>query len=201
MPGMRGHDMVIGSRKQNREVLVVVVGSNRRRKSRRRTIGRTAQAHRLARRRHRPRILHGKAAPHHHEHVRRHSRNHSGAEAAAAAYCVQRPTRTMVDHELDELKREFLAEAEEKVREMATALAAGRDPEALERVGYLAHQLKGSGGSYGYQRISADAAEIEKTVESVNDGGLDSGAQKKIQEHVGNLRAEIESRVRELGAA
>ena len=32
---------------------------------------------------------------------------------------------------------------------------------------YLAHQLKGSGGSYGFQRISTDAAELEKAVEVV----------------------------------
>lgn len=107
----------------------------------------------------------------------------------------------MVDHELDELKREFLVEAEEKVREMQTALASGRNPESLERLGYLAHQLKGSGGSYGYQRISADAAEIEKAVESVDGSELNSTAEKKIQEHVGNLQSEIETRVRELGAA
>ncbi len=106
----------------------------------------------------------------------------------------------MVDPELDELKREFLAEAEEKVREMQTALEAGRAPDALQRLGYLAHQLKGSGGSYGYQRISADAAEIEKTVDSVSNGGLDTSAAQKIARHVGNLRAEIQSRVAELSA-
>ena len=104
----------------------------------------------------------------------------------------------MVDHELDELKREFLAEAEEKVREMQTALTSGHNPASLERLGYLAHQLKGSGGSYGYQRISADAAEIEKAVESVDGSGLDSTAEKKVQEHIGNLQTEIETRVREL---
>jgi HPt (histidine-containing phosphotransfer) domain-containing protein len=120
-------------------------------------------------------------------------------EALAAAYCVQLNRGTqMVDHELDELKREFLAEAKEKVREMQTALTSGHNPASLERLGYLAHQLKGSGGSYGYQRISADAAEIEKAVESVDDSGLDSTAEKKIQEHVGNLQTEIETRVREL---
>ena len=107
----------------------------------------------------------------------------------------------MVDQELDELKREFLAEAEEKVREMQSALSAARDRDALQRLGYLAHQLKGSGGSYGYQRISADAAEIEKAVESVEDKGLDANAEQKIQQHVVSLRAEIENRVRELGAA
>ena len=102
----------------------------------------------------------------------------------------------MVDHELDELKREFLAEAEEKVREMQTALTGRANGDALQRVGYLAHQLKGSGGSYGYQRISADAAEIEKAVEAVGGDGLDSKRQQQIQQHVDNLRSEIESRVR-----
>lgn len=106
----------------------------------------------------------------------------------------------MVDPELDELKREFLAEAGEKVREMQTALEAGHTPASLKRLGYLAHQLKGSGGSYGYQRISADAAEIEKTVESITGAGLDTSAAQKIRQHVGNLRTEIQTRVAELGA-
>jgi HPt (histidine-containing phosphotransfer) domain-containing protein len=106
----------------------------------------------------------------------------------------------MVDHELDELKREFLAEAEEKVREMKSALEGARKRESLDRLGYLAHQLKGSGGSYGYQRISADAAEIEKAVESANDGALDAGAEKKIHEYVVSIQAEIDRRARELGS-
>ena len=71
----------------------------------------------------------------------------------------------MIDHELDELKREFLAEAEVKIREMQEALDRERSSESLQRLAYLAHQLKGSGGSYGYERISADAAELEKAVD------------------------------------
>lgn len=104
----------------------------------------------------------------------------------------------MVDHELDELKREFLAEAEEKVREMQTALEGQRTNDALQRLEYLAHQLKGSGGSYGYQRISADAAEIEKAVEGITTGEIDPRTEEKIRLHVVNLRAEIEKRVKEL---
>ncbi|MBK5258209.1 MAG: Hpt domain-containing protein [Thermoanaerobaculia bacterium] len=100
-----------------------------------------------------------------------------------------------MDHELDELRREFLAEAEEKVREMQTALDGDASSEALERLSYLAHQLKGSGGSYGYQRISADAAEIEKAVES-GDGSLAA----KVKQHVENLRAEIDRGTKELSA-
>jgi HPt (histidine-containing phosphotransfer) domain-containing protein len=99
----------------------------------------------------------------------------------------------MVDHELDELKREFLAEAEEKVREMQTALDGGN---ALDRVAYLAHQLKGSGGSYGYQSISADAAEIEKAVEAGGNGtSLDV-----VRTHVKALQTEIDRAAKELGA-
>ena len=83
----------------------------------------------------------------------------------------------MVDYELNELRREFLDEAREKVLEMRGALAGAGAPETRERLAYLAHQLKGSGGSYGYQKISEDAAQIERGVESWNPeeaGTLDS---------------------------
>ncbi len=104
-----------------------------------------------------------------------------------------------MDHELDELKREFLDEAGEKVTEMESALERVQEREALDRLAYLAHQLKGSGGSYGYQRISTDAAALEKIVEALaegNDGG--PNAPEKIQEFVGSLRAEIERAAGEL---
>lgn len=107
----------------------------------------------------------------------------------------------MADQELDQLKREFLAEAEEKVREMQASLSGSNDENALHRLGYLAHQLKGSGGSYGYQRISAESAEIERAVESVSDRGIDAGVATKIREHVTRLQSEIGERSRELGRA
>ena len=94
----------------------------------------------------------------------------------------------VVDHELNELKREFLDEAREKVDEMQNAL----DGDSLERIAYLAHQLKGSGGSYGYQSISADAAELEKCVEA------SSPDEARIQQYVVSLRAEIDRAAREL---
>ena len=104
-----------------------------------------------------------------------------------------------MDRELDQLKREFLSEAEEKVREMESALdGRTHDSSSLSRLGYLAHQLKGSGGSYGYERISTDAAEIEKTVESIDGGSLDSGAEAKVKRHVERLRSEIDARRKEL---
>ncbi|HEX6177410.1 MAG TPA: Hpt domain-containing protein [Thermoanaerobaculia bacterium] len=99
----------------------------------------------------------------------------------------------MVDPELDELKREFLTEAQDKVREIQSAIERGRSPEVLNRVAYIAHQLKGSGGSYGYQRISSEAAEIEKAVES--DG---EAVDTRIKQHVSALREEIDRRTAEL---
>ena len=98
----------------------------------------------------------------------------------------------VVDHELNELKREFLDEAREKVIEMQNALDRTPDSEALERLAYLAHQLKGSGGSYGYQRISTDAAELEKCVEATWPD------ETRIQQFVVSLRAEIDRAAREL---
>ena len=102
----------------------------------------------------------------------------------------------MVDLELDELKREFLTEAEEKVQEMLTALGSAGDREGLDRLAYLAHQLKGSGGSYGYQAISSESAEIEKAVEHL-DGG-DGALEGKIREHVTRLQGEIDRSLKEL---
>ena len=102
----------------------------------------------------------------------------------------------MVDHELNELKREFLDEAREKVAEMQSALDRVAEPDAQDRLAYLAHQLKGSGGSYGYQRISTDAAELEKVVESVAAGA--APPEQKLQQYVLNLRTEIDRASQEL---
>jgi HPt (histidine-containing phosphotransfer) domain-containing protein len=105
-----------------------------------------------------------------------------------------------VDYEFDELKREFLAEARDKVQEIVTTLDGDRSPGGLDRLTYLAHQLKGSGGSYGFQRISTDAAELEKAVEGLAKGSQTGRLEEKIQQHVVNLRAEIDKRSRELTA-
>jgi len=98
---------------------------------------------------------------------------------------------TMVDHELNELRREFLDEARGKVTEMETALAGTRTADALERLSYLAHQLKGSGGSYGYQRISDDAAGLEKAIQ---DGRVNGD----LAPFVERLKSEIERAAKEL---
>jgi HPt (histidine-containing phosphotransfer) domain-containing protein len=107
----------------------------------------------------------------------------------------------MVDYELDELRREFLSEANDKVREIESQLDGDRSRKSLDRLTYLAHQLKGSGGSYGFERISTDAAELEKAVERIAQGEPAGRLEQQIQQHVVNLRAEIDKRSRELTAA
>lgn len=105
-----------------------------------------------------------------------------------------------VDHELNELKREFLGEAREKVEEMQSLFDSGkRDSASLDRLAYLAHQLKGSGGSYGYQQVSDDAAGIEKAAESLaSRNGDRTSLDTKIGTHITNLRREIEGAVKDL---
>jgi HPt (histidine-containing phosphotransfer) domain-containing protein len=90
----------------------------------------------------------------------------------------------MVDTELEELRREFLAEANDKVHEMELS-ATHLSPESLERLTHLAHQLKGSGGSYGFQVISDEAAAVETAIE-------EGGNAETIAQHVSKLRAEID---------
>lgn len=107
----------------------------------------------------------------------------------------------MVDQELEELRREFLAEAQEKVAEMQSRLDGGSGGRDLERVTYLAHQLKGSGGSYGFQAISTDAAELEKAIEKVSKGEGANKVDEKIRQCILSLRGEIERRSRELAVA
>ncbi len=102
----------------------------------------------------------------------------------------------MIDLELDELRREFLAEARQKVHEIQSKLEAGRDGDSVERMSYLAHQLKGAGGSYGFQRISTEAAALEEALERMH--GSPQAVDAEVQQHALNLRSEVELRYREL---
>jgi HPt (histidine-containing phosphotransfer) domain-containing protein len=99
---------------------------------------------------------------------------------------------------LDDLRREFLVEAQEKVSEIETIMEDSSST-SLDRLNYLAHQLKGSGGSYGFENISNDAAELEKAVEQqAGDDPPRDDITERIRLHVTNLRSEIERRTREL---
>lgn len=63
------------------------------------------------------------------------------------------------------LRQEYLAGAHARVEGLAAAVAAAlHDPSSLEQVRYLAHNLRGSGGFYGYTAISEAAAALEERV-------------------------------------
>ncbi len=71
------------------------------------------------------------------------------------------------DPEFLELRRQFVREARGNVREMATVLAAAGvvlpAGDAGLRFRKLAHDLRGSGGSYGFPIVSLYGAEAEDT--------------------------------------
>jgi len=104
----------------------------------------------------------------------------------------------MVDRELEALKREFLTEAKAKVQEIAAAVGGPRDSKTLDRLAYLAHQLKGSGGSYGYARISDDAAGIEHAVEQITTGEDGNNGEATLREKTESLRAAVDDAYAEL---
>lgn len=109
-----------------------------------------------------------------------------------------------MDPEFDELKREFLAEAGEKVKEMgsflATAQGTAPSSKGLERMSYLAHQLKGAGGSYGYPTISTYAAALEETLEALTTSST-AELSSDITRHIQNLASEVDRRSKELAPA
>jgi len=103
----------------------------------------------------------------------------------------------MNDPEFDELKREFLAEADQKIREIRDSFVKNPPTsQAIERAIYLAHQLKGAGGSYGFQTISTDAAALERSLEKMAHG--DQDVIDDIHSRVDSLTSIVEKRAREL---
>lgn len=105
------------------------------------------------------------------------------------------------DPEFDELRREFLVEAEAKVVEIGRRMSESTPPEreSIERMMNLAHQLKGAGGSYGFQPISVVAAELETALEQFGLGAQDKRGE--IDQRITRLREEIEQGQRSLAPA
>ena len=105
-----------------------------------------------------------------------------------------------MDPEFDELKREFLAEAETKIREIESLLNGSEGSPSRDRMIYLAHQLKGAGGSYGFERISTEAAAIETVLEKIADKPTDD-QKSELATRIRNTAEEIGQRLQELAPA
>ena len=105
-----------------------------------------------------------------------------------------------MDFEFDDLKREFLAEADGKLKEIREKFDQSYPPqgEHLERMIYLAHQLKGAGGSYGFQEISTESAELERALETIKGGGDAAPLQSRLSERLDRIATVIDDSTREL---
>lgn len=103
-----------------------------------------------------------------------------------------------MDPEFDELKKEFLVEARVKIDEIASLLNGSDGRTDRDRMLYLAHQLKGAGGSYGFQRISTEAAAIETVLEKI-DGEPTEEQTEELTTRIRNTVDEIQQRLDELG--
>lgn len=106
-----------------------------------------------------------------------------------------------MDFEFDDLKREFLSEADGKLKEIRTKYDEGFPPgaEQLERMIYLAHQLKGAGGSYGFEKISTESAELERELEILRAGG-GAELQSTVSQRIDRIAQVIDASSRELAA-
>jgi chemotaxis protein histidine kinase CheA len=69
------------------------------------------------------------------------------------------------------LRQEYLEGARRRMDELRQLVeAALTDPSAVARIRMLAHNLRGSGGFYGFTAISEAAAELEELALSILEG-------------------------------
>lgn len=75
---------------------------------------------------------------------------------------------------LQALRAAFLVEAAGEVRELERLVAAGPPAgDVARRCRKLAHDLRGSGGSYGFPAVSAAAAALDDALARSSAGGVD----------------------------
>lgn len=89
------------------------------------------------------------------------------------------------DEDLGELVEMFVADMPTRIADFAQAYEAG-DWERLQR---LAHQLKGSAGSYGFDAVTPLAARLEAAVRDPSDEGEIGAATEELLALCGRLRA------------
>lgn len=86
------------------------------------------------------------------------------------------------DPDMREILELFVREMPARVNELRSFW----ERQELEKVGRLAHQLKGAGGGYGFGVISDAAAKLEKSVASLN-GAPTSAVLKEMKAQVDAL--------------
>jgi len=81
---------------------------------------------------------------------------------------VSGPVSDPVAEALRELRREYHAESPARVAELRRVLAAlaGGEERAETELTMLCHRLAGSGGAYGFPKVSVAAREMERMLQS-----------------------------------
>lgn len=72
------------------------------------------------------------------------------------------------DPEMRELVDMFVAELPERIGAMRAAWAGGE----LDKVQHIAHQLRGSGGGYGFPSIGEAASRVEDAIRRRTEAGI-----------------------------
>lgn len=103
------------------------------------------------------------------------------------------PTRSnaQFDEIYRQLRREYLAEADERLAELradAAAFAAGQ-AEAIGSLKTRFHRLAGSGGSYGFPEIGRIAREAEQWI--TTGPARDGAAQARLAQAIHRLEEEF----------
>lgn len=110
------------------------------------------------------------------------------------------------EKQLAALRRAYVAHLPGRREELAALSAAvARNPNAarkkIAKIHETAHNLSGSGGSYGAPGIGAAAAEVERACEAIlNSGNAASAAHwREVERLLGPLKSAIDDFVRKEG--
>lgn len=88
------------------------------------------------------------------------------------------------DPDFRELLRAYVESLRAQQADLQAAFAAGQ----FDRLGRLAHQIKGSGGGYGFDQLSATAAALEKACTACDsDAELIGRELDRLCESIGSL--------------
>lgn len=77
------------------------------------------------------------------------------------------------DPDMQDLVLEYINKMALRVEKMTAAYEQGEREQLIR----LAHQLKGSGGGYGFPILTTLAGELEQTLLNLGEGGLDQAAE------------------------
>ncbi|GAB5496178.1 MAG: hypothetical protein Phyf2KO_12580 [Phycisphaerales bacterium] len=77
------------------------------------------------------------------------------------------------DPDMHDLVYEYVSKMATRIEKMTTAFEQGEREQLIR----LTHQLKGSGGGYGFPMLTSLAAELEKTLLDIGEGDLSKAEQ------------------------